>query len=257
MKLTFLGTGSLKTIGRRNPAGILLEADKKLILLDCGSGTLTRMAEKDIDFMKLYGVFVTHGHIDHLNDIVSIVGSMMGIVHDHVEKNRKEKLIIRGSKDTLAVYKILRATIPVPDKFEIDLKIIKNEEKIGSLVVKSILVDHFAQLKKPCYALRFNLGGKSIVYSGDIDWSENINKFIEFSKEANVLIIDGGKSIGKGEGPHLEPFQISQIAYQANPKKVICVHLTDIDAPAKIKDAVSEFYKGEVIVARDGMEMEV
>jgi ribonuclease BN (tRNA processing enzyme) len=257
MKLTFLGTGAVNAIKNRNPASLLLKADNKQILIDCGYGCLTQMRDENIDFKKLDSVFITHLHPDHSSDLFPIIITIYCLGDADKTKARKRPFIVYGPKSLPAWHKQLKkyqwSENDVP--FKIDMKVFKKEKKFDNLKVSAMPVDH--SKTKPSLTYKFEHGGKTFVYSGDINWTENIRDFIEFCKDVDLLIIENGRPIGWKGKEHLEPFQISQIARDANPKKIVVVHLTDINSPAEVKDAITEFYDGEVIVARDGMGMEV
>lgn len=260
MKLTFLGTGSMKAIGNRNPMSILIEAGDKKILLDAGFGSLIKMADQKINFLKIAAVFISHLHCDHVNDLLPLIHTMAVISDFDPKQKRKLPIDIYGPKNLPQFYKFLR-NYQWPDKLEtFDINIYPFADKeieLGNLKISAQPISHAAGYLKQALAFRIDQGGKSIVYSGDIDWDEKIEDFINFAKNTTVLIIDGGKPIARKGGCHLEPFQISQIAKEAQPKKLVVVHLTDINTPAQIKDAIAEFYKGDIIIARDGMEMTV
>jgi len=260
MKLTFLGTGSMKAIGKRNPMSILIESSNKKILLDCGFGSLVKMTAENINFMKIDAVFISHLHCDHVNDLLPLIHTMAVISDLDSKQKRKQPIDIYGPKNLPQFYKFLRK-FQWPDKLEnFDINIYPFSDKeveVGKLQISGLPISHAGGYLKEALAFRLDQNNKSVVYSGDIDWDEKIKDFIDFAKDTDVLIIDGGKPIGKKGGAHLEPFQISQLARDANPRKLVVVHLTDINSPAEVKDAISEFYKGDVIIARDGMELKV
>ena len=95
MKIRFLGSGSMKTLSKRNPMSILVEADNKKILLDCGFGSLAEMARENINFMKIDSIFVTHLHCDHVNDLLPILHSMAVISDFDPKKKRNDGDIFR------------------------------------------------------------------------------------------------------------------------------------------------------------------
>lgn len=260
MKLKFLGTGSMKAIGKRNPLSIFIETGNKKILLDAGFGSFVRMAEKNISFMKIDAIFISHLHCDHVNDLLPLIHTMAVISDFDQKQKRKMPIDIYGPKNLPQFYKFLRK-FQWPDKLEnFNINVYPFSDKevdVGRLTISSLSISHAVGYLKEALAYRIDQGGKSVVYSGDIDWDEKIKDFISFAKDADVLIVDGGKPIGKKGGCHLEPFQISQIARDANPKKLVVVHLTDIDTPAEVKDAIAEFYKGDIIIARDGMDLNI
>ncbi|MDY6780876.1 MAG: MBL fold metallo-hydrolase, partial [Halobacteria archaeon] len=70
MNLTFLGTGSAIP-SERMQSGILLEDDK--VLFDCGSGVLHNLNRTDVPPDEVGHVFLTHNHLDHVNDLLALV----------------------------------------------------------------------------------------------------------------------------------------------------------------------------------------
>lgn len=260
MKITFLGTGAMSVVGKRNPTSIVLEANKQIFVFDCGFGSLVEMAKKGIDFMKIKAIFISHTHTDHVSDLLPIVHAMAVKSDFEPKKARKEPLEFFGPKDLPKLYKVLRK-FQFPDKlenFKIKVEGFAGKKKTYKNVeVESMVVDHSVGWISQALAYKISSGKKTIVYSGDIDWTENIDKFIEFAKDADVLIIDGGKPIGKKGGCHLEPFQVSQIALKANVKTLVISHQNEINSPSEVHDAVAEFYKGDILIAKDGMELEV
>jgi ribonuclease Z len=65
LKVTILGTGTPDPNPERFSAAILVEAGEKRFMVDCGRGTVVRLAEAGQDPARIDGVFITHLHYDH------------------------------------------------------------------------------------------------------------------------------------------------------------------------------------------------
>jgi ribonuclease BN (tRNA processing enzyme) len=72
MQVTFLGTGSAMPTGQRFQTGLLLEADRRL-LVDCGSGVLHALARTDPGYEAVDTVVLTHHHLDHVSDLLPLM----------------------------------------------------------------------------------------------------------------------------------------------------------------------------------------
>lgn len=72
MKVTLLGTSGGIPIPGRAQSGILIESSNKKILLDCGVGIPLRLAEANVPAEEIDIVCLTHGHLDHIQDLPSL-----------------------------------------------------------------------------------------------------------------------------------------------------------------------------------------
>src|SRR6056297_1317820 len=73
MKYIPLGTGSCVPDYRKNSSGALLEINRKLILIDCGTGILHTIPKTDYDYKDIDAIFITHLHLDHINDFPALL----------------------------------------------------------------------------------------------------------------------------------------------------------------------------------------
>lgn len=71
MRLTILGSSAAAPNGGDACAGYLLTSDTTALLLDCGSGVVSRLRQQH-DARQLTGVVITHLHADHTLDLVAL-----------------------------------------------------------------------------------------------------------------------------------------------------------------------------------------
>lgn len=66
LSVTILGTSSAIPVAGRNPSAQVLNHDERLVLLDCGEGTLVQAQRFDLRLSRLDAVFISHLHGDHI-----------------------------------------------------------------------------------------------------------------------------------------------------------------------------------------------
>jgi ribonuclease BN (tRNA processing enzyme) len=96
--------------------------------------------------------------------------------------------------------------------------------------------------------------GKSLVYSGDTDYCENI---VSLAKGAHVLILECSFPNEMKVDGHLTPSLAGRIAREAGCRKLVLTHLyPPCNGKPVIEQARREF-SGHVVVAEDLMELTI
>lgn len=72
MKIVFLGTGVAVSLAGKAQQSILIE-DDRLVLLDCGFGTMLRLEQARYDVTDLHAIVLTHFHLDHCGELMGIL----------------------------------------------------------------------------------------------------------------------------------------------------------------------------------------
>ena len=73
----FLGTGTLIPDANRSTSATLVSWGDHRLLIDCGFGTLRRLAEAGIDPGVIDAVLLTHFHPDHVGDLVNLFFTLL------------------------------------------------------------------------------------------------------------------------------------------------------------------------------------
>jgi ribonuclease BN (tRNA processing enzyme) len=247
MKITILGSGTCVPSLKRNAPGYLLEIDDKKILVDCGSGTLLQLEKikkglyKEIDY-----VFITHCHIDHVNDLRTLTQALNWTPG----YDRKKPLTIIGSPkflefDSVMINRIVKS--PRENTYEIIVKEIKEDFILDDLTVKSAKTLH----SEDSIAYRFESGGKSFVFSGDSDYCQEL---INLAKEVNLLIIECSFCDNEKMEGHLTSSECGEIAKKAEVKKLILSHLYPTSTVTKRLEECKKIFEN-VTLAEDLMEV--
>lgn len=253
MKLTILGSGNAIPQANRNAPGYLLEVDKKIFLIDLGSGTTRQLTKMNRNLYDITHIAITHTHVDHIADLPSLLWP----IH---RDSRNDKLFIYGPPRTKQLYRqIIKAYIPdmQKSKTKIIIKELKNNIlKIDSLLLKTKLMPEKMDKTFSPFEIgyRFDYRGKSFCFCGD-NGLESQNAIIDLAKSCDVLLIENGSPIPtKG---HLHPEIIGKIATSAKVKKIILTHLPNNINVIQVKKIVSKFYKGQTIIAKDLMTIKI
>lgn len=179
-RVTLLGTGSPRPSMERFGPSILVEAGSDKLVFDVGRGAIQRLAQLNIPFTTITGVFLTHLHSDH------VVGLPDLWLTGWLVANRTAPLPLWGPPGTAALATHLE------EAFAFDLQIRVADDKApasgGHLTatevtegeiynhagvrVTAFLVDHGPV--RPALGYRIDYQGHSVVLSGDTRPSENL-----------------------------------------------------------------------------------
>jgi ribonuclease BN (tRNA processing enzyme) len=173
VRVTFLGAGDAFNAGARCHASYLVEAPSARVLLDCGATAVLALKRARFDLNDLDAVFVSHLHGDHFAGIPFL---FLAWFH---ESARRRPVTIVGPPGTeervhalyAALYRDLAAK-PMP----FDVEFVEVEPDVRRLLagveVLPFRVPH--QETGVSLGLRISTAGKTILYSGDTGWTEDL-----------------------------------------------------------------------------------
>lgn len=287
-----LGTmgGPMPSATRGEPANLLVY-DNQFDLVDTGDGAATAFLRAGGNFRLLRSIWISHIHFDH-------IGGLFGVLGLRLQTRTQDPLTIYGPPGTKAIVDGLidamkpsaRSGFGVPGEIPIDpgasVKVVELDDKdkvtLGDMVVTAAGNTHYSfpagsQEAKDFRSLsfRFDVPGKSIVYTGDTGPSEAV---IALAKDADMLVtelidIDAtisnirrrAKDLNSQDLANMETHlrthhittrDIGEMAKAAGVKSVVITHLagggsTDKDASERYVREVNETYAGPVQVAND------
>jgi len=260
MKLQIIGSGVMYPQNNRFSSAYLVSVKNEKILLDCGSGTLLKMFENKIPYEKINHIFISHTHTDHIADLMPILHSwyVKGIFNHN--KTRTSPVYIYGAKGFKKMFDQLRYYFWPDETPQFEIKII--ESNFQKIHIDNITLEIFPVIHAKD---KLNLQPRGIViddcrstlvYTGDADLAA-ARTIINKSQKADALLIESAKPIKFGAGSHLEPREVGIIANEANVRKVIVTHLTEKNNNLEINEEITRYYKGKVIIAKDGMKLTI
>ncbi len=148
-KLYFFGVGGTHPTRERGVISIGIKANRNLILLDCGEGTLRRIFQLGLSPMKIKAIALSHVHGDHVWGIFSILETL-------ALYGRKEALPIIGPKGT---YDFLSKVIEAyPFWREYEIKVIE-VKKGDSLDLGEVLLE-VGPAEHNCEAVSYKVSSK-------------------------------------------------------------------------------------------------
>ncbi len=236
MKLTVLGKYGPYPGPGGACSGYLIESDATRVLVDCGSGVLSRLQQvcalKDLD-----GVILSHLHSDHMSDMLVFryaldILRMRGLYHReplpvYLPQNPKDEY------DRIAAFSAFR-TIPVTDAMEMT---------IGSLSFTFKEMTHPVQ----SFGLSVSDGKKRGVYTGDTNYNDHI---VDFARDADFFWADTGllkKDKIDGNAPHLTADEVGRIAKEASVKALMLTHIWPGYAEADLAVEARCHYAGLIV----------
>lgn len=74
-KVHILGCGSALPTKHHNPSSQVVEIRGKMFMVDCGEGTQGQVRRSRINFSKLYAIFISHIHGDHVLGLVGMIST--------------------------------------------------------------------------------------------------------------------------------------------------------------------------------------
>lgn len=172
MRVRFLGTGDAFGSGGRLQTCILLESGGFHCLVDCGASSLIALKRAAVDPNDIETILVTHLHGDHF-------GGIPFLILDGQFSRRSRRLLVVGppglaDRVTQAMEVFFPGSSRTRRKFETEfLELVDGTPAaVGPLRVTPYEVIHACGA--PPYALRVELDGRTVVYSGDTEWTDRL-----------------------------------------------------------------------------------
>jgi len=210
---------------------IMISVEEDFFVVDTGDGTLRDLFFRKIDFRKIKGIFLTHGHYDHIGGLYALLGHLRII-------ERKEKIDIYFPKGCKEVQQIIIAFQESYDDFSFKIQTyeVKGGDvvKIKDLEVKIYQMRHYAavgvnRILHPDVAVgyRFIHKDKTVAISGDTGICSGL---IELVEGADVAYIDSTLKEEEATDTILNNLHLSQKKAEEIgklAKKYIPIHLQD------------------------------
>lgn len=276
-RLILLGTkgGPTPSALRAAPANVLL-IDGQPYVVDCGNGVAQQLVKAGIKLPQIRDIFLTHQHSDHNADLGNLVllawatglatpvqmygpPGMRRMMDDFVRMNAID-IAVRIKEEGRPPLRPLIKT----HEFSGPRVVLENDQ----VKVTAALVDHYTL--KPAFAYRFDSKDRSVVFSGDTAYNDNL---IQLAKGADVLVhevmylpaleklmrtVDNAPTLlDHLVKSHTSTAQVGLVAARAGVKTLVLSHFVPGGDPGITDEMWSaearKQFSGEIIVGKDLM----
>ncbi len=278
-RVTLLGSGVPDPQPDRFSASTLIEAGDQKLMIDVGRGATIRLYQLHVPLSKIDVVFFTHYHSDHTvgmpdllltgwlppafarraqpMHIVGPVGAkalMAGITTAYVGdiKGREQEQHLPPEGVDAKV-----------DEFTDDGVVYEQ----GGVKATAFTVEHGI---KPAVGYRIDYDGRSVVLSGDTNFSDNV---IGYGTGADLLIHEVAvfnpellklPSFQHIQSIHVTPNQAGTVFARTHPKLAVYSHIAQLGTPAapapglaEIVSMTRETYQGPLAIGEDLMTFDI
>ncbi|PLR83762.1 hypothetical protein CVD25_12040 [Bacillus canaveralius] len=241
MKLTVIGCwGGYPKINEAS-TGYLLEENGFKLLIDCGSGVLSKL-QNIIQPEEINSVILSHYHADHIADIgvlqhARLIQSFLG--------KKMDELPIYAPESEQEFPKLTHKNITNGVEYH-PAEVLT----VGPFSIRFLRTDH----PVPCYAMRIETGGKVFVYTADTSYKHELE---QFSKDADLLLCECNfykEQDGKNAG-HMNSLDAGKLAAVANVKRLILTHLPHYGDIQRLKEEAAEVFNGPILVASENLSI--
>lgn len=249
MRVVFVGTGVTIFSKKRCAPCLIIEFDGDMLVFDCGPGSMRNATLLGYETKDFKYIFITHLHLDHIADLIPLLKERW--------LTTQKELIVFGPPGLKKF-----VNLQIEDVY-LYLKgchgIVKVNEKRSGFVTRitSLSVTCTPTKHADGVAYRIDTNRKSILYSGDTTYDENL---AEFGKSVDLAILECSfPSREELKGFHMSPEDVGILASKMKAKKVALVHLypecdgKEEEMIRKVKD----YFDGEVIIPNDGDVIEL
>lgn len=289
MRWVTLGTagGPIPTVERTEPSNLLI-AGGKHILVDTGDGTVNQLAKAGFLVGRVDTVFLSHHHHDHVGGLAAVIGlrwmnQFPGVLTVYGPPGTKE--MVDGILHSLGPQSRIGFGLGKPPPSPKDsVQVVELDGrapvKLADLTVTAMPNSHFDVGGKAgagasiSLSYRFQLGQRSIVYTGDTGPSADVEKLAEGSDMLVSEVIDLERLLAqikvmrRDATPemlssmsehlsthHLLPADIGAMAARAKVGRVVLTHFAIpgplAESEPDLRSGVRQIYSGPLDLARD------
>lgn len=220
MEITIVGSGDAFGSGGKMHTCFYINSGSYNFLIDCGASSLVALKKLAIDSNKINTIFISHFHGDHFG------GLPFFILDAHLVQNRTSPLTIVGpsgirERVILLMDALFNGSSGIPFNFSINYKEIPDDKThlVNGMEVLYVPVVHSPESNP--HGLKIKITDKSIAYSGDGEWTDNL---IRLAENADLFITECYHYKGEFKF-HMSYETLLNNRHKLNCKKLMLTHL--------------------------------
>jgi ribonuclease BN (tRNA processing enzyme) len=244
VQVTFLGSGDAFGSGGRGQACIHVAGAGTSFLVDCGPSALPAMHRLGVDPNGVELVLLSHLHGDHFGGLPFL------LLGAQLSTRRTSPLTIAGPAGTEE--RLRQATeVSFPgawrERWRFPLEVVELEPerraRFGAVAVTPYVVSHPSGA--PPLALRVEVGGRVLAFSGDTEWTPVLGSAAE---DADLLVVEC-YTFERPAPYHLDYRTLMRHASDLRAKRIVLTHMS-----AEMLDRVGGL---DCEYAEDGKQLEL
>ena len=247
MKLTVVGSGDAFGSGGRLQTGYHVDWAGGSFLIDCGATVLIGLRRLNLDPNTIGTIFISHLHGDHF------AGLVWWLIHaKHIGKRTAPLTVIGpagiAARFVSAAEVLFPGSSGVARSYEVNFIELEREKPLAVAGVSVTAFEVSHPSGAPSYALRFELAGKVLAFSGDSEWVENL---VPAGRGADLYIMECYHFDGAPRF-HMSWSTIAAELDRIGAKRVLLTHMGDAMLARR-----GEISDPRVLFADDGLVLDI
>jgi ribonuclease BN (tRNA processing enzyme) len=250
--LVTVGTGTVAPSATRSSPAHWVERGSVRLLMDCGAGTVHRLAQFGLAWERVSHVALTHFHMDHVGELPALLFALRWAT----QPPRVEPLVVLGPTGTVRLMDRLAAAhgtwVTEPGFPLVVLDMVSGEPfPLGDDVALEV---HRTPHTAESVAVAVSAPEGRLVYTGDTGESAEL---ATWAMSCELLLAECSLPDAMAIPEHLTPRRAGALAARAKARRLVLTHLYPPVEAVDVRSEVSAEYGGPVTIARDGDRFEV
>ena len=222
VRVRFIGCGDAFGSGGRFQTCIMIEGPQTTALLDCGPSSLISMKQRQLSPNQVDVILLTHLHGDHFGGIPFF------LLDAAFASQRETPLLVAGppgcgERIRSAQEILFPGSSMLPWRFPLEIQELEPSmtHQLSGLEVTPLLMDH--PCGAPATGLRVNIGGRTVSYTGDTQWNDNLYLL---ARDVDLLIGET-YTFDHAIAYHMTYARWMKELKQLAPKRFIATHMSE------------------------------
>jgi ribonuclease BN (tRNA processing enzyme) len=232
----------------------VVETGAETLVFDLGFRAVRGMRRAGIDPSVVDRVFFTHFHGDHTVDVVPFLFRRRLDAGNKGKATRLRPFSMSGPEPFLSLWRSRFWGRWMLGGYPTKVSELPRDHG-GPLELPGCSLTWAPSDHRPeSIAYRLDSERGSFVYTGDTGYAEPV---VELARGADTVLIDCTFPDDRPFPGHLTPSGVARIASEAGVERVVLTHISPQAERVDLVSEVARGYAGEVIVAEDGLKLDV